>query len=124
MRKTNHKLAIIILVFLVILYFIYLEFDFGSRFQKNKLAVALIIVFLYYFFSYFSRKRQRGDRSYMLEVVVCAAGWLVYFLLLNQFPEQKFLMFAYGFQIFFSIYLGLVFFAKFMLKIAGEEDRF
>lgn len=122
MKKTNHKAAAVLYVALVAAYFIFINQEIESRYTA-KLGFGLILIPLYYFFVYFNNKRKRGDRSYMLEVVVCAAGWLVYFLLLNQFPEQKFLTFAYGFQIFFSIYLGLVFFAKFMLKIAGEEDR-
>lgn len=123
MRKTNHKAAAVLYVVLVAAYFIFINQEIESRYTA-KLGFCLILVPVYYFFVYFNNKRKRGDRSYISETIACAVGWLVYFSLLNLFPTQRFLTFAYGFQIFFSIYLGLVFFANFLLKIAGEEDRF
>lgn len=123
MKKTNHKLAIAFSIMFGVLFFLLSETDFNQR-SLHKLGGCFVFLCLYLFFSYFRKKRETGDVSYMPEVAFCAIGWLVYYLLLHLFPGQYFLGFAYGFLIFFSVYLGLVYLAKFMLKITGEEDMY
>ncbi|WP_299544352.1 hypothetical protein [uncultured Roseibium sp.] len=123
MKKTNHKAAAVLYVILVAAYFIFINQEIESRYTA-KLGFCLLLIPLYYFFVYFNNKRKRGNHSYISETIACAVGWLVYFLLLNLFPTQRFLTFAFGFQVLFSAYLSLVFLAKIMLKITGEDDRF
>ncbi|WP_422040456.1 hypothetical protein [Roseibium sp.] len=123
MKTLNAKLEVALTVLFGVLYFLLSETELNPR-SLGKLGGCFIFLCLYLFFSYFRRKREAGDLSYVLEVASCAFGWFVYYLLLHLFPGQYFVSFAYGFMIFFSVYLGLVYLAKFMLKITGEEDRY
>lgn len=122
--KTQHtKLAIAFTVLFGVVFFLLAETELNPK-SLHKLGGGFVSLCLFLFFSYFHKKRETGAVSYIPEVAACAFGWFVYYLLLHLFPGQYFLGFAYGFMIFFSVYLGLVYLAKFMLKITGEDERF